>query len=325
MIGFNNLTIDLFREICQYLTFSEVFFTLFGLLKHLDEAIRASPACIHLSKTIDRLNLQRLPFQCRSLILSGVDLHSWQTISSRLNLSSLQAVKFIKMNLLTFHSFLGKLPIEQLQSIHIGRFTWQYYPKDLYKQVWSILMNSIDGNRLHYLSLPYHIRYWNIEEFTNDFPALRQASLEYISIGQMLAFFNRTPNLRRFKACIDSPHQDLFRHRMILSKLTHLTLILQDEWSWREIEQLFSLFPHLNYLNLKLEAKKRMKNIFDPIAWRRLIEEQFPHLITLKLQLNCIITNLDDYPQENEFYWNKYWLERQENFHFTIKEIHRRA
>lgn len=321
MICFNDLTIDLFREICQYLTFSELFFTLFGLLKHLNDAIRAFPACIHVSKAIDGLNLQRLTFQCRSLILSGVDFPSWQTISSRLNLSSLQAVQFIKMNLLTFHSFIEILPIEQLQSIHIGRFTWQYYPKDFYRHVWSTLMNSIDGNRLRYLSLPYHIRYWNIEELTKDFPALRQASLEYISIEQMLAFFNRTPNLRRFKACIDSPHRDLFRHRRILSKLTHLTLILQDEWSWKEIQQLFSLFPYLKHLNLKLEGK----NLFDPIAWQRLIEEQFPHLISLKLQLNRIITDVDDYPQENEFYWNTYWLERHEDFHVTIKEIHRKA
>lgn len=314
MTCFNDLTIDLFREICQYLTFSEIVLTLFGILKLLDEAIRAFPVCIYVSKAIDGLNLHRFSFQCRALILSGRDLHSWPMISSHLNFSSLRAVQLIKMNLLTLHSFLGKLPLDQLESIHIGRFTWQYYPKDFYNQVWSILMHSINGTRLRYLSLPYHVRYWNIEECTNEFPALRQAYLEYISLKQMFAFFKRATNLRRFQACLDSPNEDLFRHRMILSKLTHLTLILQDEWSWRELEQLCRLFPHLKYLNLKLERR----NLFDSIAWQRLIEESFPHLLSLKLQLNCIITN-DDSSQENQFY-----LDQHKNFHVIIKNIHRK-
>ena len=323
---FNDLTIDVFLKICQYLTFTEFFRAFFGLQKRLDDAIRTSSLCINLSKAIDWLNLPSLPpVQCRSLILSGLDLHSFQTMYSRLNFSSLQSLQLIKMNLLTLYSFIVKLPIHQLESIHIGRFTWQYYPKDLYRQIWTSLINALDGNRLRYLHLPYHVRYWNVEELTHAFPALRRASLEYISVQQMLAFFARTPNLRRFKACIDSPHSDLFRHDVILSKLTHLTLILQEEWSWREIQRLLNICPHLKSLTLKLQADQQAKNLLEPTAWQMLIEEKLPHLIFLRLQLDRMIVHPDfkNSSLENRFHYSDYWWERRPYFHVIVKDIER--
>ena len=199
---------------------------------------------VNLSRVISDPHLHELSFRSRSLILSGPDLHPFQSMYSRLKLESLRGVTFIKMNLLTLHSFVGKLPMSQLESMIVGRFTWQYYPVDVYKQVWSIIMNAIDGSRLRYLHLPYHARYWNIETLGGDFTALRRATLEYISVSQMLMFMSHTPNLRRFKACLASPHRDLFRYAISLSKLTHLTLILQDEWSPRR--EFNSCLPYLH-------------------------------------------------------------------------------
>jgi hypothetical protein len=323
MTCFDDLSIELLLEICNYLTFTEILHAFFGLQERFDNAIRDYPACVHLSKVINQFDLQSLSFQCRSLVLSGVDIQSFQMKCFHLNFSSLRGVKFIKMNLLTLHSFIKILPIHQLESIIIGRFTYQYYPIDLYKQIWSIIMNAVNGNCLRYLHLPYHVRYWNIEKLPDDFIALRRATLEYVPVSQMLAFINHTPNLRRFKTCLASPHKDLFRYVISLSKLNHLTLNLHDQWSLEEIQQLFTICPYLKHLILKLEVHKETKIIFQPITWQTLIEEKLPNLIFLRLQLNCIIVHSDmiDYHCENKFNHTEYWLQRQPHFQVTIKKI----
>ena len=218
MTSFDDLSIDLLQEIFHYLIFTDLFHAFFGLQRRLDNTIRDYPVCVNISRVISDPHLQELSFRSRSLILSGSDLHPFQIMHSHLKFKSLQGVVFIKMNLLTLHSFVGRLPMCQLESMIVGRFTWQYYPADLYKQVWPIIMNAVDGSRLRYLHLPYHARYWNIETLDGDFTALRRATLEYISVSQMLIFMSHTPNLRRFKACLASPHRDLFRYAISLSK-----------------------------------------------------------------------------------------------------------
>jgi hypothetical protein len=230
------------------------------------------------------------------------------------------------MNLSTLHSFIEILPIHQLESIIIERFTWQYHPIDLYRQVWSIIFNAVNRNRLHYLRLPYHVRYWNIENFPDDFTTLRRASLEYISTSQMLTFISHTPNLRRFKTCLASPHKDHFQYAVSLSKLNHLTLSLHDQWSLKEIQQLFTIFPYLKYLILRLEVHEETKIILQPTIWQTLIDEELPHLIFLRLQLNCIIVHPDvkSYDCENKFNRTEYWLQRKPHFQVIIKEIQRK-
>jgi hypothetical protein len=326
MMFFDDLSSDVLLEIINYLSFTELIHTFFGLQKRLDDVIRNYSSCINISKIINQNDLEHLSFKCRSLILSGLDLDLFQIKYYHLNLISLRSVTFMKMNLLTLHSFIEKLPMQQLESITIGRFTWQYYPIDFYKQIWSIIMNSINGNCLRYLHLPYHIRHWNTKNLSYEFSVLRRASLEYTSVTQMLAFMSHTPNLRRFKACLASPHRDLFRYTITLSKLNHLTLNLHDEWSLEEIQQLFTICPYLKHLILKLEVRKERKIIFEPITWQTLIEEKLIYLIFLQLRLYCIIV----YPdikgcnfQEN-FNHAEYWLQRKPHFQVIINEFQRK-
>jgi len=325
MTCFDDLSIDVLLEIFNYLSFTELFHAFFGLQKRLDNAIRNYPGVVNLSKVINHQGLKHFSFQYRSLKLSGVDIHAFQMNYSHWNLTSLRNVTFIKMNLLTLHSFIEILPMQQFESIIIGRFTWKYYPIDLYRQIWSIIMNSINGNRLRYLHLPYHIRYWNIEKLSNDFLALRHATLEYISVSQMLAFMSHTPNLRRFKACLAAPHKDLFRYTIILSTLKHLILNLHDEWSFEEIQQLLTVCPYLKQLILKLEGHKETKIVFEPTTWQTLIEDKLPYLIFLRLQLNYIIRSSDTERSNSQEKFNhaEYWLQRQPHFQVIISEIHR--
>jgi hypothetical protein len=186
-------------------------------------------------------------------------------------------------------------------------------------------MSSINSNRLRYLHLPYQIHHWNTEKLANDFTALRDATLEYISVRQMLVFLNHCPNLRRFKACLAAPHKDLFRYTFILSKLNHLTLNLQDEWSLEEIQQLLTICPYLKYLILKLEAFQETKIIFEPTTWQTLIEEKLSYLIFLRLQLKCITVYPDtkSYNFQEKFHQAEYWLQRQPHFQVIVKEMQR--
>jgi hypothetical protein len=326
MTCFDDLSIDVLLKIFNYLSFTELFEAFFGLQKRLDDAIRDYPSCIDLSKIRNHPNLQQSPFQCRSLILAGVDLQYFQMNYSHLNLAPLRSLTLRKMHLLTLYSFIEKLPMEQLESISIRRFTWYYYPIDLYKEVWSIIMEALDGNHLRYLHLPYHIRYWDIKKHSFEFTALRTASLEYISTSQMLLFMKLCPNLRRFKACLMAPHKDLFRYAIILSKLNHLTLNLHDEWSLEEIQQLLTICPYLKYLILKCQARKELKIILEPTTWQTLIEDKLPYLIFLRLQLNYIIIHPDVERSNSQEKFNhaEYWLQRQPNFQVTINDIHRK-
>ncbi|CAF4901640.1 unnamed protein product, partial [Rotaria sp. Silwood2] len=164
MTCFDDLSTDLLLNIFNYLTYTEIFQTFFGLKKCFNDAIRDYPIRIDLSKIMNCLNVQQFPLKCRSIVLTGLNLPSFQMKYSYLNLTSLRVVTFKKMDLITLHSFIEKLPMKQLESITVEYFTWHYYPIDAYKQIWSIIMNSINGNCLRYLHLPYHIRYWNIEK-----------------------------------------------------------------------------------------------------------------------------------------------------------------
>ncbi|CAF3077535.1 unnamed protein product [Rotaria sp. Silwood2] len=134
-----------------------------------------------------------------------------------------------------------------------------------------------------------------------------------------------SPNLRRFKAFLDALHKNLLRHKIILSKLNHLTLNLQDEWILEELEQLLTIYPYLKYLILKLRAKIEKKIMFEPIAWQRLIDNQLPYLIFLRLHLNYIIVYSDtkDYNFQEAFNHAEYWLRRQPNFYVIINKIQR--
>jgi hypothetical protein len=327
MTCFDDLSSDTLIKIFNYLSFTDLFGAFFGLQKRLDNAIGDYPSSIDLSKVIKHHDLQKFSFKCRSLILTGVDLESFQMKYSHLNLASLRGVTFRKMNLLTLHSFIEKLPMQQLESISIRRLTWQYYPIDLYKEIWTIIMNSLDGNRLRYLQLPYHIRYWNIEKLSVEFSVLKHATLEYISTSQMLIFMKHCPNLRRFKACLIAPHKDLFRCALILPKLKYLTLNLHDEWSLEEIQQLLTICPSLKYLILKLEAYKESKIIFEPKTWQTLIEDKLPSLIFLRLQLIYIIIypDVERCNSQEKFNHDEYWLQRRPQFQVSINEIHRRV
>jgi hypothetical protein len=178
-------------------------------------------------------------------------------------------------------------------------------------------MNAVNGNCLRYLHLPYHIRYWNIEKFPDNFTALRRATLEYISVSQMLTFIMQTPNLQRLKTCLASSHKDLFQYTISLSKLSHLILSLHDQWSLEDIQQLFTICPYLKYLILRLEVHNETKNILQPNTWQTLIEEKLPHLIFLRLHLNCI----NMHPDINKFNRTEYWLQQKPHFQVTIKEI----
>ncbi|CAF3581445.1 unnamed protein product [Adineta steineri] len=304
MTCFDDLTIDVLPKIFDYLTFIELYQTFFGLQKRLDNIIRDNSTCI---------------------ILSGIDLQSFQIKYSQLNLDKLRSITLRKMNLLTLHSFIEKLPMKQFESITIGRFSWHYYPKDLYEQVWSIFMNSICPDRLRYLNLPYHIRYWNIQKLSFDFLNLEYAKLEYISVNQMLLFMNHTPNLRRFQACLDAPHKNLFCYTIILLQLKYLTLNLHDEWSFEQVQQLLNICPHLKHLILKLEAQKDKKIMFEPSTWQKLIEEKLSHLKSLRLQLNCIVTDSNEniHNYQKSFNHAVYWQQRQPQFQVTIYRIQR--
>jgi len=325
MMSFDDLSSDVLLEIINYLSFTELIHAFFGLQKRLDDVIRNYSSCINISKIINQNDLEHLSFKCRSLILSGLDLNLFQMKYYHLNLISLRSITFMKMNLLTLYSFIEKLPMQQLESITIGRFTWQYYPIDLYKQIWSIIMNSINGNRLRYLYLPYHIRHWDTKNLSYEFSVLRRAILEYTSVTQMLAFMSHTPNLRRFKACLAAPHRDLFRYTITLSKLNYLALNLHDDWSLEEIQQLFTICPYLKHLILKLEVRKETKIIFEPITWQTLIEEKLTYLIFLRLQLNYTIVSPDTERSNSQEKFNhaEYWLQRQPHFQVTINEMHR--
>jgi hypothetical protein len=327
MTCFDDLSIDVLLKIFNYLSFTELFHVFFGLKKRLNNAIQDYPACINLSKVFHQHDLQQFSFQCRSLILSGSDLHSFQMKSSHLNFTSLRSVTFIKMNLITLHSLIEKLPIQQIESITIGHFIWKYYPIDFYTQIWSIIINTINGNRIRYINLPYHICHWNTEKLSGDFTELRYATLEYISVSQMLIFMSHTPNLRRFKACLAAPHKDLFRYNIVLSKLNHLTLNLQDEWSLGEIQRLLTICPYIKHLILKLEAREETKIIFEPTTWQTLIEGKLTYLNFLRLQLNCIIIHPDlkDYNSQEKFNHAEYWLQRRPHFQVIVKEIQRKV
>ncbi|CAF3775408.1 unnamed protein product, partial [Rotaria socialis] len=79
----------------------------------------------------------------------------------------------------------------------------------------------------------------------------------------MLIFMSYCPNLRRFKVYLDGPHNDLCPYIIILQNRHDLILNLQDEWSF---EQLLTTCPYLKHLALKLEARKGIHNMLEPLA-----------------------------------------------------------
>ncbi|CAF1583428.1 unnamed protein product [Adineta ricciae] len=320
MTCFDDLSIVLLCKIFDYLPFIELFQAFYGLQKRLDGAIQHYSACIRLSV----LNIpETIRLQCKSLILSTADVQSFQIRCSNLNFEKLRAVKFEKINLHTLYSFIDKLPMKQLESIVVGRFTWYYYPRDFYNQVWTTMMDSISDVHLRYLHLPYHIRYWDAKKLSFDLLALECATLEYISTAQMISFVTRTPNLRQFKACITAPHRDLSRLNISLLKLQHLTLNLQDNWSLEQIQQLLATCPYLKYLNLKLDARNDMRIMFEPSTWQKLIEDKLLHLIFLRINLGCIVSDSRENDYQALFNQETYWYQRQPHFHVQIHKIQR--
>lgn len=323
MTCFEDLTIDLLLEIFNYLSSTDICHAFLGLNKLFDNAIQNYPACINLSKILK----QPSSIHCRSLVISGLDIDIFHMKYSHFNLTSLRSLTLIKMNLHTLHLLMEKLPIQQFESITIGRLTWRYYPKDYYAEVWRIIMNIVNGNSLRYLYLPFHIRYWYTGNLSKDFPALKYATLEYISVSQMLAFLNHTPNIRRFKACLSTPHKDLFRYNILLTKLSQLVLNLQDEWSFEEVQQLLIVCPYLKKLILNLEIYEEKKSNFEPIVWQRFIEEKLSHLICLRLRFSCIVTdsNIKTNSFQEAFNQNEYWIQRKPRFQVIIKEIQQKS
>jgi len=325
MTCFDDLSIDLLIKLFDYFSFIELFQAFFGLQKRLDNVIRNYSIGINLSQVLNYNIIQYFSFQCQSLTLSGIDLQSFQTKSSYLNFEALRIVSFKKMNLVTLYSFIEKLPMKQLESITIGRLTWHYYPIDFYKEIWSAIMDSIRDNRLRSLYLPYHIHHWDITKLSFNFSSLKHATLEYISVSQMLTFMEHTPNLRRFKACLTTSHDKNFSYRIILLHLNHLTLNLHDKWSFKQIHQLLTVCPHLKHLMLKLEARKEMKTMFEPSTWQILIEDKLPDLIFLRLHLNCIVqySNQDYQNYQASFNHATYWLQREPHFQVTVYVVQR--
>lgn len=319
MACFEDLNIDLLTRIFNYLTFTEIFLAFFGLKKRLNDIIREHPMSIDLSKIKNYHYVEHFSYRCQSLMLSGVDLHSFEMIYSCLNFTTLRNIIFNKMNAATLFSYIEHLPIQQLESITIEHFTWHYYPIDFYKQVWSRIMTLIDGTCILSLNLPYHIRYWTIEKPSYDFSALKYVRLEYLSVSQLLKFITYSPNLCRLKVCLDGPHKDLFRYVIILTKLRHLTLNLHDEWSVEEIQQLLNISPYLKYLSLKLIARPDMKIMYEPTTWQALIENQLSYVKLLQLHLNPIVvySNMERYEFQEKFNHAEYWHQRKP--HFQVK------
>lgn len=270
---FDQLNSSILIEIFDYLSFSDLFHSLFHLHPHLDHFIELYAKSFRFYQKIHQDNSNE------QLIGSY-----WRKCPF------LRSIHLRKIDFIVIQSLIEQYPLKQLRSLTIETLSWHYYPKEFYDQIWLNMIQSFDENRLHSLILPFSIHYCSLNKnLSLNFIALKSMVLQYISTNQMIRWLSFTPNLKRFKAHLTQPKTHLDRTSLVLSKLQHLNIQLEDNYTFNELKKLLRIFPSLYYFHLKLETNEENDLLLlQPSSWQHILEDQLSNLIIFQFQLNCI-------------------------------------
>ncbi len=138
---------------------------------------------------------------------------------------------------------------------------------------------------IRYLHVPKEILFLNPKKLSFDLPTVEHVIFEYIAINQMLAFVHHMPNLRRLKTHLHREWKAIDTLDFTIRKLNHLNVTIKDDWSFEELEQLFTICPHLTHFILQLDVGGRGRTMTEPREWQILFEQYLPDLICLRLRL----------------------------------------
>jgi len=318
MTNFGCLNTELLFEIFDYLSFTDLFRAFFNLQQRINNAIRAYPACIDLSKTTDQNELIHGPFLCRALIVSDDDSQSNQIDFLHFNFSAIRAIEFKYVNFTTFQSLSKQLPMQQLESIIIESIERRDGPKDIDQQIWSTV--ALAGrNQLRYLRTSLRIIRWNTEQLLFDLPSLKCAILKDISAKEMLAFVRHTPNICSLTGRITAWSNDSDASDFICPRLIHLNLHIEGCSSFEKLHRLFSVCPSLTHFILRFWITESNVSMVNAKRWETLIEECLPCLIYLKIRLFRYIRAIGDSDVEDTFGPSENWLSRQPHYDIKVR------
>jgi hypothetical protein len=280
---FDCLNTELLLEIFDYLSFTDLFLAFFNLQQRINNAIRAYPACIDLSKTTDRNTLIHGPFLCRALIVLDDDSQENQIDCLHFNFEAIRGITFKSVNFTRLQLFFEQLPMQQLESITIEILDRQDGSRDMDQQIWSAI--AIAGrNQLRYLHVSLRILRWKVEQLLFDLPSLQYVILKNISAAEMLAFVRHTPNLYSFIGRVTGWRNDSYASDFSLSRLTRLDLHIEGCSSFEELRQILSVCPCLTHFILRFRITENNMAMIDARGWQTLIEQCLPCLIYLKIR-----------------------------------------
>ena len=317
---FHQLNNEILIQIFDYLSFSELFQCFFNLQAHLNRLIE---------NYFQTFRFNKKNYVQNYVILSQLNCNDDLIKSYLTKLPSLRLIHLRKIHLITLNSLIEQYPMQQLQLITIEPLLWHYYPKEFYHQSWSRIVQSFNTNLLHSLHLPFSIHYYSLNDFSSTFLTLKSMTLQYISVNQMLSWMSHTPNLSRFKAYLTNPKTHLSRSSLILSRLNHLSIQLEEQYSLDELNTLLYRFPALKYFHLKLAGEQQNEFLFQPLTWQRIVEDQFPQLMIFQLQLIHIcsssFSDLKNHGFQRRFDQDLYFRQRKPYFHVNVTNVYRQS
>ncbi|CAF3803315.1 unnamed protein product [Rotaria sp. Silwood1] len=318
MKGLEDLNTELLYEIFDYLSFTQVFLAFFNLQQRINNAIRAYPACIDLSKTIDRNALSHDSFACRALIILGDDILENTMNCLHLNFEAIRAISCKYVNFTTLQLFFEQIPMEQLESIEIEHLDRRDAPEDMDQELWSTI--AIAGrNQLRHLCTSLHIIQQNTEQLLFDLPTLQYAVLKYISSEAMLAFVRHTPNLCSFTGRVINWNNESCTPDFSLPRLVHLNLLIERCSSFEELRQLLFICPNLTHCELRFWITWSNVSMVDATGWQALIEQCLPCLIYLRIRLFRYVPGIRDSDPQEAFNRSEYWTRQQPHFDIQVR------
>jgi hypothetical protein len=316
------LSVELIYTIFDYLSFDDILKAFFTHEKRLSNATLAYPASIDLSKVFSDNTFQNYLFHCRSLKVFGDDRRQLQVLHSHLRLEALRAISFTDISLFTLVTFVKQLPMHQIESIIITKIRWRNIIPKMDQEAWPILM-SAGRDRLRHLHLPVEICFWSTKNILLNLLSLSDITFEHISISKMWSFIRHMPNLRRLKSCLCLPAKKINVPDLIMIKLTHLYINIEDVCSFESLHKLSNVCPNLTYFNLQIRVLLEDKKMTDPTEWKIFVETYLPNLVYLRLRLRLFLSMsfLNEMDLQELFNDNQYWLRRQPDFQVIIEKV----
>ncbi|CAF0944364.1 unnamed protein product [Adineta steineri] len=294
MTCFEDFSNELLFEIFDYLSFDQILDAFFSLTNRLNQVIRTYPACIDLTKALQRNLRRKGPFQCRSLVVSYASEQFFNKICSNINFQGIRSIELVYNNYSLILSLFHQLPMMQLESITIRDLHVHSYKENFGQGIWSMIATT-GLDQLRYLNVPLRIISEDVKQFSFELLSLEHAILKDISDEEMFIFLCHTPNICMFRACMSYFNSDVDVSHLNLPRLTYLDFLTHFElrcWWYEKIES----------------------EMFGPEEWQNLIEQCLPNLLYLQVRFFKYVSPDNETYIEDMFENSDYWRNRQPHF-----------